>query len=241
MVAARIPTFLSAVGDWFYPPRCLACGAGLWLNYAAFLCPDCENNLAFIGAEACRFCGAVPSPGIFAPQNCRRCATHSLSFTRALAVVRYHFGGAKALVHHLKYYGNRRLAPPLGTLLATRVEKLHLEQKISAIAAVPLHPSREYMRGYNQSFLLAQAVAAHLHLPLLTGLHRRRDTPPQALLARAHRYRNVQGAFTCEENLTGAAVLLIDDVITTGVTMSECAKALRAAGAPHIYAAAFAS
>ncbi len=110
------------------------------------------------------------------------------------------------------------------------------------VVPVPLHRSSERERGYNQSELMARVVAADADLPFGRRLLRRvRKTAPQiAMAAYEDRRRNIEGAFECRDDLDGQRVLLIDDVVTTGSTMSACAEALKAAGARSVWGLALA-
>jgi ComF family protein len=117
--------------------------------------------------------------------------------------------------------------------MATRVVDLFGERAIDAVVAVPLHRRRERERGFNQADILARAVAQRLHRPVLRrAVERVRPTPPQAGKAR-DRVRNVRGAFAVrdQERIDGRSLLLVDDVLTTGATVNECAKVLMKAGA----------
>jgi ComF family protein len=139
-------------------------------------------------------------------------------------------GSLERSVHRFKYEGWRVLARPLATLL---VDRLAVEGPPAALlAAVPLHPRRQKMRGYNQSELMARELARAFKLsPPVVGLRRVRDTPPQVGLDRIRRRENMAGAFAwARARLQGEPVLLIDDVATTGATLEACAGVLRAAG-----------
>jgi ComF family protein len=149
------------------------------------------------------------------------------------ALSAYLYGGPMAeAVRRLKYGRRTELAPVLGQMLADRA--LELAGEVDAVVPVPLHPARLRRRGFNQAALLAAPVARALAAPLCTReLVRIRDTPPQAELGAADRLRNVRGAFLAVA-APGARVLLVDDVRTTGATLTECAEALRVAGADRV-------
>ncbi len=142
-------------------------------------------------------------------------------------------GPLRSAIHAFKYDGQRRMAGWFGERLAALVLPLHA----NVIAPVPLHPKRERERGYNQSALLASEVAERLHIPHDGAVLRRtRVTQQQALLGYADRAKNVRDAFSADaERVHGKAIILIDDVCTSGATLSSCAAALRTAGALHIY------
>lgn len=139
-------------------------------------------------------------------------------------------GPIERAVHRFKYQGWRRLAGPLGDLVA---EGLAVEG-VSApcVVAVPLHPLRLRQRGFNQAELLARELRRHFGLASPPGtLHRVRPTPPQVGHDRRWRLQNVAGAFEWRgSTLDGTSILVVDDVATTGATLDACASALRTAG-----------
>ena len=149
-------------------------------------------------------------------------------------------GAVRVAVHDLKYRNLRAAAPELGRLMAASVR----ESRIAAdlVVPVPIHRRRERQRGYNQSERLASAVAKELGIAVEPRLLRKvRDTEPQVSMPNDEdRRNNLDGAFICESKLTGASVLLVDDVVTTGSTIAACAEALKAAGASAVFGAALA-
>ena len=157
------------------------------------------------------------------------CRSRLKSLTRLRSAVAYE-GPIEDAVHRFKYEGWRNVAGPLAELMA---ERLAVEGVAARCAvAVPLHPSRQRLRGYNQSDLLAGELRRLLVLRSPVGaLVRIRATPPQVGNDRKRRFENVAGAFAWNgPALGGQALLLIDDVATTGATLDACASALRAAG-----------
>jgi ComF family protein len=173
----------------------------------------------------CRRCGVE----LESVRNDCGCRARLRSLTRLRSAVAYE-GPIEPAVHRFKYEGWRRLAAPLAQLMA---ERLAIEGVAATlVVAVPLHPSRQRQRGYNQSELLLCELRKMLVLrPPAGALVRTRPTPPQVGHDRKHRFENVAGAFAWRgPKMTGEAILLIDDVATTGATLDACASALRAAG-----------
>lgn len=149
-------------------------------------------------------------------------------------------GAVSEMVYGLKYRNIRVLAPELGRLMAD-----HLDPGASladVLVPVPLHRRRERERGYNQSELLARELSKQTGIDLLPrALSRTRDIPPQVSISwHQERKRNMEGAFACTGDLRGLRVLLVDDVVTTGSTMSSCAGVFKAAGATRVWGLALA-
>jgi ComF family protein len=181
----------------------------------------------------CPSCGrpfASPVALEYSPQHwCQSCRESPPAFDCVLSP--YAFEGALARAIHLfKYRKCVALARPLAELMLVCKDKL---PPVDLVLPVPLHPKRLRVREFNQSLLLADQIATRLSLPLLLDhLRRVRATPPQTELHRAARAENVKHAFALHRGkaLQDQRVLLIDDVLTTGATVNECAKALRRAG-----------
>lgn len=191
-------------------------------------CPGCGGQL---GREPglCRICRGRLRPQV---------EEHSPLSPRAephLVTLGRYAGVTRRAVRALKYSGARDVAQPLGQVLAAGVPA---SWAVQAVVPVPLHPSRQRQRGYNQAELLARAVAAELGVPVLPLLVRTRATAQQARQHAAGRRSNLAGAFAVRGALPGGSLLLLDDVLTTGNTLLACRDALDAAGAgPLKYAA----
>ena len=149
-------------------------------------------------------------------------------------------------IHRLKYKGERASAGPLAGLMAEYLELRFSSRSpgsswpaaVDALVPAPLHPRRLRNRGYNQSALLAREIGKRLNLPVREDLLARvRNPRPQVeTQSQQERRDNVAGNFACQADATGLTALLIDDVVTTGSTLSECALALKAAGAVRVHA-----
>jgi ComF family protein len=219
--------WLNIIQNWIYPPTCLLCGdAGeRWLD----LCGACERQLPRIGAS-CERCGAALPEG--APSPCGRCLRQPPPFDSCRAAFRYE-EPIRHLIHGLKFGHRYALARLLGELAAahfrTQAEMPEL------IVPVPLHPSRYRERGFNQSLEIARHLGRNLNLPLeFHALARSRATRPQAELSAKERTKNIRGAFRLERRLEARHLVILDDVVTTGATVSELARTLRKAGIERI-------
>jgi ComF family protein len=167
------------------------------------------------------------------PAVCPTCAADGPAYDYARAAAVY--GGVmRDALHRFKFGGRRTLAQPLADLAVEQCGAT-LPDGIGAVVPVPLARDREWERGFNQAALLAERIAKRLDVPIRAGwLARQRATKPQSDLPAAERSANVRGAFRAAPAVADRHVLLVDDVLTTGATLGECARALRAAGARRI-------
>jgi ComF family protein len=171
---------------------------------------------------------ALPAPEAL---TCLRCERQPPPWTFAHAAFTYAFP-VDQLVQGLKYRGELALAGWFGTALA---QHLGASAELpDTVVAVPLAPSRQRERGFNQAREIARVTAHHLRLPCVDALARLRSTTPQAALPWDARAANVRGSFACTRDVRGARLALVDDVMTTGATLRAAALALRDAGAARV-------
>jgi ComF family protein len=187
------------------------------------ICAECDADLPRLDFALCPRC-ALASP---AGAVCGRCLSSPPAYDATRAALAYDFP-ADVLVHALKFRGELALAPWLASLLAGRISS----DGVDHVVPVPLSARRLRERGYNQSMELAR----HLGKGRLdAGLcERTRDVRPQIDLPYDERQKNVHGAFRCTRALVGARIAVVDDVMTTGATLNELARTLKAAGAVHV-------
>ncbi len=233
-VSALGRSVLAGLLETLLPPHCMACAEPV--EATGRLCAACWSRIDFITAPQCAGCGLPFDYDLGADSLCAACFAWPPPYGRARAVMRYGQTAA-ALIIGLKHRDRTHLVPALGAWLARAGQALLAEADL--VAPVPLHGRRLLARRYNQSALLAHAVGRASGLPVAPRLvRRRRATPSQAGLSRAQRQRNVQGAFRVVEDakglLAGRRVVLIDDVLTTGATVSECTRAIVNAGAAQV-------
>ncbi len=220
------------------PVKCDGCGTALTDDPVPFFCRTCWAAIRPLSGPACPACGLPFASDValtYSPEHrCLSCRQDPPVFTKAWACYAYEPPLQQA-IHLFKYRGKVVLAKALGTLL--RQAWPHLPG-IDLLLPVPLHPSRLRDREYNQSLLLADELNRDLRLPLVyDNLVRLRATPPQTELSRSERLANLRRCFSVLRpgEIDGKRVLLIDDVMTTGTTVNECAKALRKAGAAEVF------
>ncbi|MBI4026802.1 MAG: ComF family protein [Verrucomicrobia bacterium] len=222
--------------DLLYPRQCQMCGGTLRCVAFSFLCDDCFADAPRLEPPYCSIC-AMPFHGIIGPDfRCPNCGQIRLHFDRAMAVMRFQ-GVVRRAIHSLKYGHQGYWARVLQSWLLEGVDPLLNRSEADVVLPVPLHPVRERERGFNQAWFLADALARSWKIPA----HRRvltrvRQTETQTHLDREERMANLRGAFAVRRPavVAGRRVLLMDDVLTTGSTASECARILREAGARSV-------
>ena len=215
-------TLVAGAVGLLFRPLCVLCAEPL--RELAPLCGTCRDELPRWEGPVCLVCGAGIEQGL---DLCRECAVEGRAYAWARTVGPY-AGGLRALVQALKYEGERALAGTLGELLAEAVAEE--ASAVVVVTSVPPDPRRLRERGYHPAELLAHEVARRLGVPFRPLLVKTRTTPPQVGRPREERRRAMDGLFLCRRAGRGESVLVVDDVITTGATVSEAARALREAG-----------
>lgn len=216
--------------DLVFPALCPVCDATLGPGRRDPLCGQCWDAIPRIGSPCCDRCG-MPLPG--APSTCGACAVQPPVWDWARASAAYE-GVIRDAIHAFKFGGRRGLARPLGALVLAQWGHA-VGADVSALVPVPLTPAREHERGFNQAALVAEEVARGLQVSVRPRwLARVRATQAQTDLGAAERRANVRGAFAADPAVAGAHVVVVDDVLTTGATVAECARALRTAGALRV-------
>jgi ComF family protein len=222
-----LKAFWTSAADLLFPPRCEVCG----LLQEPVICQGCHEQFQRISLPYCAQCGLPFDPLAQAASHCVECRENPPSFDAARAAGIYD-GPLRQAIHVYKYEMVRCLGGPLGDFLENSIE---LPFPLDVLCPVPLHPSRERMRGFNQSLLLAEPLARAHHIPLEPHLLRRtQNTTPQMSLPHEQRRANVKGAFVTDENVAQRVVGVVDDVFTTGSTLRECSRVLKRAGAQRV-------
>ena len=228
---------LPALSSLLYPAACVVCSGEV--ERTEYLCQGCRERAPRITAPFCAKCSEPFTGAITQTFSCANCEHRTLHFDSAVAAYRSR-GPVRKLVHEFKYGHHRYLQYPLAAWLGETLSDPRLRgREFDLIVPVPLHPARERERGFNQAALLAELLARKITLPLRPVLERIRYTTTQTAYDRAERIENLRDAFRLRKNrdVRGLHVLLIDDVLTTGSTLSECARILRKAGAVSVHAA----
>lgn len=235
--------FFRRLADIIYPPRCAICNRFLWKRplerdtSSPFFCAECLTGFVPLSSPRCPICSQPLLPEGTEDHICEECIRRRPSYETLWACYRYE-GTMQAGILRLKYGRRSLLADALGPLLADYARARIPKGNNLLLIPVPLHPQRLRERGFNQSLLLARHVAKSLHMDLdFLSLRRIKHTPPQASLARKDRRHNVRGAFAINDPrpVKGRSILLVDDVVTTGTTLHECARVLKKCGAAQVF------
>ncbi|MBN2143568.1 MAG: ComF family protein [Candidatus Aureabacteria bacterium] len=223
----------AGVLDLVYPRSCLLCGKLLEFDKPLYFCRNCLRNLPWIHAR-CRECGRYLSAAGPVQSACKTCSESRRFFDSGVSALLFDHP-AKKLLFHMKYQGDFGLAAPLAGLM-TRAYVKNAVSHPDWITFVPLHPFRFKERGFNQSELLANEVGKRLRIRTFPALDRIRFDAVQASLDLRERAKNIRNAFQIKKkfNRKSDHVLLVDDVMTTGNTLNECAKILKENGVSYI-------
>ncbi len=218
--------------EFFLPRLCLFCGAAVGETAAVAVCPECESLIKWVESPLCSRCGKMFAGPGGGDRVCGDCQTNPPPFARARAAAIYDGPVAQAITG---FKFSRRMAYlPVMQYWLQRPLCMELVEAADLLAPVPLHPKRIRNRGFNQALLLAQAFP---EVPVAReAVVRTRPTAPQVGLNPKERQHNVKGAFAVPEPgvVKGKNLLLIDDLFTTGATVTECARILRKAGARQV-------
>jgi len=227
--------------DWLYPPRCRFCGESVFGAGDCF-CRFCRERIRLITHPLCSVCGRPFLDTSGDDHLCGNCLARRPHFVRARAWACYPTQDGeehplREVVQRFKYGRKVSLGKPLGRMMAIDCREFFHGRDLDLIVPVPLHPKRLRWRGFNQSVILAREIGKEWNLPFDPFvLARSRETPPQTQLNEEERKKNIRRAFSVQSrrSLKGKAVLLIDDVYTSGATVNECSRALMRGGAREV-------
>ena len=234
----KIPKILRSAGellvDLLYPPHCAVCS-----NATAggeHLCESCRKKTRAISAPFCQSCSEPFSGRIEGPFVCSECRERKFRFTCAVACYKS-TDVVRELVHQFKYRDRVYLRHTLVDWLEQTLDDPRLQTPpCDRLVPVPLHAARQRERGYNQALLLAEGLANRRGIPVANCLRRIRYTQSQTRFDRDARMENLRGAFQMRQHsdVRNLHLLLIDDILTTGSTVDECARVLMDAGAASV-------
>ena len=245
VLVAPLKTVSRSVFSVLFPSDCRLCSTPLDSISRIPVCDECLDAIQPVRAPQCVLCGdrLASAQLLVGDGRCHSCRDFEPEFARAMSFGEYE-GGLRGLVHLLKYEAVLPVASVLGDMLAHTIQEL-LPSCVDVqplLVPVPLHKNKRGDRGFNQAELLARAAVKRLPQPLelaIAVLVRQRATISQVGLTREQRIENVRDAFRVRERerVRDRVVILVDDVMTTGTTLSECARVLKKAGAERVLAA----
>jgi ComF family protein len=228
-----ITVIAKAFVNILYPIHCVGCKSPLDPLDERGICIRCANNIRRNPQPHCHVCGRSVHDE---KHLCGECVKTAYEFSAARSAYLYE-GTVRELIHVFKYGCGLRLRGLLSRLVIDFLkDNASLSDNIDAVTFVPLHNNRLRERGFNQSKVLAEAVASDFGIPLINGLDKIKKTPPQSELSRQKRLSNLKGSFRVRspKETAGKRILLVDDVMTTGSTLNECSRVLRQAGAVEV-------
>jgi ComF family protein len=228
--------------NFVFPLDCKMCEKPIRESKGYSICEDCFKTIELIERPCCIKCGKPLIPTDFFKQNreilcldCKR-KKYSFEFSRSTGV---YDKVLKKCIHLFKYYGEKKLAKPLGKLMVdSLVKNDEFKKKIDLIIPIPLHRNDLKKRGFNQSVLLGKVVGDYFSIPVGESvLVKKKLTPFQVNLSKKEREKNILRVFSVEkpEEIKGKNILILDDVFTTGSTVEECAKELMKARAKNVF------
>jgi ComF family protein len=222
--------------DFVYPPQCACCGGDIEVKGAVSLCLHCRADLAPEAVSQCPRCAAFAN--VLNPQTgpCIRCRDEHFRFDRVFALSRYE-RTSRDVVLRMKHSHEEPLMMAMGRLLAERFGGEIQSIKPDVVLPIPMHWTRRLVRGTNSPELMGHIVSKSLHIDFgPRSLRRKRRTRKLAELSRQERKHTLRDAFAVGRgcNFTGAHVLLVDDVLTTGTTCHTAARVLKKSGAREV-------
>jgi len=216
--------------SFVFPVSCELCGELLPVRNSEGVCGTCQKAISLIPAPHCLKCGRFSSEFM---KDCAVCRADSFHFDRVHAAV-YYDGRAKELLRALKFGRRTLLVKPLLGVLERFARENNLASAWDGVLAVPMHHVQRFERGFNQAELLARGVSKIFGRPFLPGaLVSKRAGRTQSKLGKTQRKENVKDLFRTGPgtDVSGKKLLLVDDILTTGETASQCAKVMKDAGA----------
>lgn len=236
VLAHAVRGWVNAGLSFLYPEVCQLCGENRAGPDQGFVCEGCQGRVRWIERPFCERCGLPFEGEVSTVFECRNCKDRELHFRFARSAVQARDPVLEA-IHRYKYHRAMWFEPFLAGLLIRQAKPALASEHWDWLVPVPLHPTKQREREFNQAERLARRLSQASAIPVHTRLVRRRlPTRTQTKLSREERETNVRGAFVLrgKPKLGGQRIVLVDDVFTTGATTSACARALRQAGAEDV-------
>ncbi|MGR3221234.1 MAG: ComF family protein [Candidatus Anammoxibacter sp.] len=229
--------YINTAIDFVYPRHCFSCDNEIENETERFVCDECKSQIKISSENRCLKCGLAI--GLYTTNRvsgCLSCKNMEFRFDAVHCVTAYN-GVIRALIHRFKYDRKEVLSVSFGNNMIEWSNSCSVMSNVDLIVPVPLFWQKRIKRGFNQSLLIAKSLAKHNSIPIsINNLKRIRNTETQANLTRNQRLKNVKDAFKVKKpaKFSGKKILLVDDVMTTGVTASECARILKAIGTQKV-------
>jgi ComF family protein len=237
----NLKSFLYSLSDFFFPPQCLLCNTFFTPEKSRYFCNKCYDDFSFVKSPVCEKCGLPFQTQTGEDHLCGQCITGKHFFDKARSISTYD-GTLRKAFHGFKYNEKSLLSKPLSQILAAYGGNLLNQKEYDAIVPVPLHSKRLRQRGYNQALILARTAGKAWGIKVdIKSLKRVKWTTPQTVLSKNERQKSIRGSFNCSpERVRGKNLLIIDDIYTSGSTVSECARILKKNGALKVDVLTFA-
>lgn len=213
-----------------FPVKCVYCGEIIPKTKLP-ICKTCAKSIPLLKGDLCKYCGRE--------YNACFCKLGDYAFTRNVSVLKYD-GVAATIIKRFKFGKKPQLAKFMAEEVAYCVKKNYQDINFDFITFVPMNRIKQFKRGFNQSELIANEVGKILDLPVIKTLGRKYSSKDQKFKKRNERIKSVKGQFYARSQFDGKTILLIDDVLTSGATLSECSLMLKRSKALQVYTATFA-
>ena len=195
------------------------------------VCNDCLDSVKYISGDTCERCGVEK-------EYCN-CKVGDFAFKRNIGAF-YYAGGVKKMITRLKYYDIPQVADDMSDFMAERVDVKYKDVTFDFVTYVPTSPLKSARYGYDRTYLIAKKISEKTKIPLVRALRKKLFAFDQKYRTAKQRRENVKGKFKPVMQLKGKNILLVDDVMTTGSTLSECARVLKRMGAKQVFCVTFA-
>ncbi|MBI5250993.1 MAG: ComF family protein [Desulfomonile tiedjei] len=235
-VTEGLSSFKNALSDLFFPPTCPFCDSPD-VDSGAWLCYDCTDSISKIEEPFCSQCGLpLPENNPDGALFCGQCLIATPAYHRARYGVKYK-GTLREGLKRFKYGGALHATDALSGILIEAYRRHYEHDEFDLILPIPIHRKKLWERGFNQVIVLTEKLSRHVGIPMnRTCLRKSVNTPPQAGLTRHERLSNLRGSFIVSrpDAIKDKRLLLVDDVATTGSTITEAARTIRKAGAARV-------
>lgn len=235
LILQILKSLSTALLDFVFPPRCYGCEKDI---ERGFICEKCFTQVTATALGVCAVCGMPKDWNEQCEHLIFKSGIKASTLSRIRALGKYK-PPYKGLVHNFKYHNKRKIAQVLGLGLANVITSDPILSRADYVVPIPLHPARLRERGYNQSLLLAEQTAFNSGLNLLDCLQRKKNTKSQTQIDYTARAENIKDAYQLKQKISvllkDKRVILIDDVITTGATLSEAGRVLLQNGVKEVY------